>query len=359
VSSKATTLLDIANHAGVSLATAARALSAKGYVASDAKARVEESAKILGYRPNVLARGLRAQRSFTIGHIIHGITDNPFFAHVARSVEQEALAKGYKVFLYNQDGTDEQERAGVERFIERRAEAVIFTYARDVRNLALLRAAAMPVVQIERDRSADTDAVLVDNEVGSQAAVRHLVELGHRRIAFIGGDPAIHPRSFSQPRSVEEQRLDGYVNVLRESGIPIDENLIQLGPYIVHNEHGENVAGYIDTRRLLSAPSPPTAIFTGCDIIATGIMQALYEARLRVPDDISVIGFDDTLAPLLAPRLTTVAQPMAELGQTAVQFALAAIDNPAGPQQRAILPTRLVIRDSTAAPPRSTHRNHP
>jgi len=344
---KPVTLLDIANHAGVSRATVARALSAKGYVAADARTRIEEAAKQLGYRPNVLARGLRAQRSFTIGHIVHGITSNPFFAHVAHSIEREALANGYKIFLYNQDGSDAHERDGVERFIERRADAVIFTYARQPENLALLAAAGIPVVQIERDRTGDTHSVLVDNRAGARAAMRHLVQLGHRRIAFIGGDPAIHPRSFSRERSVEEERLDAYRDVLQESGIAPDETLVRLGPYILPDASGANTAGYGDTLDLLAGPDRPTAIFTGCDIIAAGVLRALYEARLRIPDDISVIGYDDTLAPMLAPRLTTVAQPMEELGLTAVQYALAAIENPDVAPQRTALPTRLIVRDST------------
>jgi LacI family transcriptional regulator len=348
VTGKSATLLDIANHAGVSRATVARALSDKGYVGADARHRVEQSARVLGYRPNVLARALRAQRSFTIGHIVHGITDNPFFAHVAHSVEAEAMARGYKIFLYNQDGTEAQERAGVERFIERHADAVIFTYAFDTANLALLRSAGIPVVQIERDRGPDTHAVLVDNQVGAEAAAAHLVALGHRRIGFIGGDPAIMPRSFSQPLSVEEERLAGYRNVLRGSGIGVDDDLVWLGHYIQRDARGENVAGYRETRALLAAPRRPTAIMTGCDIVAAGVLRALYEAQLRVPDDVSVIGFDDTLAPLLAPRLTTVAQPMVELGQTAVRFALAAIDGFAETPQRARLSTTLVVRDSTA-----------
>jgi DNA-binding LacI/PurR family transcriptional regulator len=152
---KPVTLLDIAQTAGVSKATAARALSSRGYVAEEARRRVTEAARRLGYRPNVVARGFRSQRSFTIGHIAHAITENPFFAHVARSVEMEAIANGYKVFLYNQNGTSEHERAGVERFIERRVDAIILTYGVDVENLRLLKESGIPVVQIEREQTCD------------------------------------------------------------------------------------------------------------------------------------------------------------------------------------------------------------
>jgi LacI family transcriptional regulator len=323
----------------------------KGYVADEARSRVADAAGRLSYRPNVLARGFRVQRSFTIGHIAHAITENPFFAHVARSVEHEAIENGYKVFLYNQNGTAEHERAGAERFIERRVDAVIFTYAHDVRNLALLKDSAMPVVQIERERTGDTHAVLVDNVAGARSGMRHLLERGHRRIAFIGGDPKLYPRSFSRALSVEEERLDAYVSTLREVGASIDEGFVQLDEYVALSPDGANIAGYRRMKALLDLARRPTAVFAGCDILAAGALQAIYEARLRVPDDISVVGYDDTLATSLAPRLTTVAQPMAELGSTALQLALAAVENPDTEPRMITLSPKLIVRESTGPPP--------
>jgi DNA-binding LacI/PurR family transcriptional regulator len=348
---KSVTLLDIAQTAGVSKATAARALSSRGYVAEEARRRVTEAARRLGYRPNVVARGFRSQRSFTIGHIAHAITENPFFAHVARSVEMEAIANGYKVFLYNQNGTSEHERAGVERFIERRVDAIILTYAIDVENLTLLKEAGIPVVQIEREQTGDTHAVLVDNRAGTASAMRHLLELGHRRVAFIGGDPARYPRSLSRGCSVEEERLGMYVDSLREAGVSVDPRLIELDEYIALSEDGSNLAGYRGMKTILEEPERPTAVFVGCDILAAGALQAIYEARLRIPDDISVVGYDDTLAASLAPRLTTVAQPMADLGRTAIRLALSEIADPEIKPKTVTLSPRLVVRDSTASPP--------
>ncbi len=347
---KAVTLADIADFVGVSKATVARALSAKGYVADDVRARVELAAARLGYRPNLVARGFRSQRSFTIGHIAQGITENPFFAHVARSVEREALANHYKVFLYNQDSSVEHEREGVERFIERRVDAVIFTYARGAENLELLRRANIPVVQIERDLGGETHTVFVDNAMGAELGMRHLTGLGHRHIAFIGGSTESHPHSFSRPRSVEEERLGAYLKVMAEYGITPDPAMIRLGPYITPGARGENAAGHDAMNALLALPRPPTAVFTGCDVLASGALRAIYAARLRIPDDISVVGFDDTLASVLSPMLTTVAQPMVELGRTAFQFALAAIEDSSIAPQTITLAPHLVIRDSTGAP---------
>ncbi len=344
---KSATLLDVAREAGVSRATVARVLSAGGYVGEETRLRVEEAVQRTGYRPNVMARSLRTQRTYTIGHITSEFTQNPFFAHVARSIEREGLAHGYKTILYNQDGSDAHERAGVEQFIERRVDAVIFTYPRAPESVAMLRAAAMPVVQIERDLTTDTDAVLVDNYAGATAGMAHLLQLGHRRIAFIGGDPDLHPRSCRRPRSVEEERVDAYCDALRSVGASVDERLIRLGKYF-EPDNGINIAGYRAMKSLLELPERPTAIFTGCDVLAAGALQALYEANLRIPDDISVVGFDDTTARILAPRLTSVAQPMAELGRTALQLALAQIDDPDGEPQTIILSPHLVVRNSTA-----------
>ena len=348
---KPVTLTDIARAAGVSKATAARAISLKGYVADDARKRINEAAGRLGYRPNLVARGFRSRRTFSIGHIAHAITENPFFAHVARAVEREAIANGYKVFLYNQDGTDEHEKIGVEQFIERRVDAIVFTYARSAQNLSLLREAGMPVVQIERERTGDTHAVLVDNVAGAESAMRHLLQLGHRRIAYIGGDPRLYPRSFSRGRSVEEERLGAYVQSLRNTGVSLDTRLIQLDDYVVIGSDGANVTGYRRMRALLDLPERPTAIFVGCDLMAAGALQAIYEARLRVPDDISVVGYDDTLAASLTPRLTTVAQPMAELGFNAIRFVLSTIGDPDFAPQTTTLSPKLIIRQSTASPP--------
>ncbi|MBB5753145.1 LacI family DNA-binding transcriptional regulator [Prosthecomicrobium pneumaticum] len=356
---RSVTLLDVARAAGVSRATVARVINGDGYVGEETRSRVEAAVQATGYRPNVVARGLRTQRSYTIGHIVLEIGANPFFTHVVRAVEGEALANGYKTFLFNHKGNTADERLAVESFIERRVDAVIFTYAQDAANIALLRAAAMPVVQIERQRTGDTSAVLVDNPAGVRMAMRHLIGLGHRRIAFIGGDPALYPHARIQPRSIEEERLDTYRDCLREAGIDPDPDLVRLGRYIKLGADGSDSEGYRHTRDLLALAERPTALFVGTDMLATGALQALYEARLRVPDDIALVGFDDTLAPHLAPKLTSVAQPMAELGLTAFQLALAAIEDPRSAPRVVTLAPHLVVRQSTAPPSGSTRPADP
>ena len=160
------TLEEVARSAGVSTATVARVIHSNGYVAEETRARVEAVIKATGYRPNAVARGLRKQKSFTLGHMLVEITCNPFFAHVARSVEAAAASAGYKTFSYNHNQDPEMERIGVERFIERRVDAMLLTYAVNDDTVDRLMSAAIPVVQIERERVRGTHSVLVNSAVG-------------------------------------------------------------------------------------------------------------------------------------------------------------------------------------------------
>jgi LacI family transcriptional regulator len=192
---------------------------------------------------------------------------------------------------------------------------------------------------------------LVDNYVGSVAAIEHLIRLGHQRIAFIGGDPNYHPNAAS--RLVEEQRLSGYRDTLKLHGLPIDDALIVLGEYYSLEDGGFAGDGHAYARRLLEMRPRPTAIFAACDIVAAGVLQATYEYSLRVPDDVSLVGFDDTYAPHLSPPLTTVEQPMLGIGRAAarIMVRLAEGDHDNGQSQIETLSTRLVVRASTGPPP--------
>ncbi|MDQ0472051.1 LacI family DNA-binding transcriptional regulator [Labrys wisconsinensis] len=344
---KTSTLMMVAERAGVSTATVARVLKGKGYVSEDARSRVETALRETRYRPNAMARGLRQQRSFTVGHMLTAITANPFFVNVAHWAEEEALVHGYKTFLFNHNGMAERERLGVEHFIERRVDAVLFTNAVDPANVRLLQAAAIPVVQLERVALAEAPAIVVDNRVGALQAMRHLIELGHHRIAFMGGDPSLIAPYGKHVPSVEQERLGAYRDALAAAGLEQPEGAVRLGRYYNIEDGGSGIEGYRHMKDLLALASRPTAIFATCDILAAGALQAIYEAGLRVPDDISLIGFDDTIGMNLTPALTTVAQPMQELGRAGFRAALAAIEErtlDAAPP----LASRLVLRRSTA-----------
>jgi LacI family transcriptional regulator len=342
---KPTTLIEVARVAGVSTATVNRVLKGAGYVSTDTRTRIEAAIKETRYRPNALARELRRQRSMTIGHVVSAITANPFFVNVARGADDAALEKGFKTLLFNHNGSVEREHQGLERLMERRVDAVLFTVAVSRDDVAMLIEERIPVVQIERTATRDAPSVTVDNAVGAMEAMRHFIELGHRRIALVGGDPEQVYHGDSLMRAVEDERLGAYRAGLAAAGLAWTPDYERLGQYYRH-EDGAGVQGYQHMRALLDGPERPTAVFATCDILAAGVLQAIYEAGLRVPDDISVIGFDDTLAINLAPRLTTVAQPMEDLGREGFALALAQIEGEREPRS-VRLPSRLVRRGST------------
>jgi LacI family transcriptional regulator len=196
--------------------------------------------------------------------------------------------------------------------------------------------------------TATVPSIRVDNTIGAIEAMRHLFEIGHRRIAFIGGDPGLNGRSEGCFKSVEDERLHAYRSAMREAGLRPDSEMVKLGHYYRIEEGGTGIEGYRHARVVLSLRNRPTAIFATCDILAAGVLQAIYDSGLRVPDDISVIGFDDTIGVYLTPQLTTVAQPMEELGRVGFQTALAAIEGRPNPAPEP-LKSRLVIRHSTGA----------
>jgi DNA-binding LacI/PurR family transcriptional regulator len=351
------TLKDVAKLAGVSTATIARVLHNNGYVAEETRRVVEEAIAQSGYRVNAVAQGLRRQRTFVLGHILQSIAPNPFFASVALSVQQEAARFGCGVILVNTQGEAAVERNAVETLIRQRVEAILFTTVTDESNVRLAAAAGLPVVQVERVGTASTHAVSVDNHRGAFDAVDHLATLGHERIAFIGFDPNLpiegdlHPAITDavERRSVERERIAGYRDAMAAHRLPVPASLVDLGDTYYSPERGRAV-----TKRLLAMNQDerPTAIFAACDLLAAGVLQELQEQGLRVPDDFSVIGFDNTVSAHLAPPLTTVAQPMLELGQIAVRLALAPLEDGgnADLMRHERLTTHLIVRSSTGPP---------
>lgn len=346
MASKSVTLIEVAKLAGVSTATVNRVLKQQGYISAEAREKVLAAVAATNYRPNVVARGLRTQRSYTIGLMLTAITINPFFVGVAHAVEAAAIAAGYHVVIFNHGGNESYERHGVETFIAQRVDAVLFCTAVSTENLEILAGAGIPAIQLERSLTRNAHFVRVDNYVGARAAMDHLVGLGHERIAFVGGDPAIYPRDHTRDGSVEADRLGAYRDGMSAHGLVPDPDYIRLGIYYDLANDVSGAMGRGHTEALMALPTPPTAIFATCDILAVGVLQALYKAGKRVPHDVSVIGFDDTLAPYLAPQLTTVAQPVSDLGRQGFDMALAAIEQREVPDE-IVLETSLVIRQST------------
>lgn len=346
MSRRSATLIEVARLAGVSTATVNRVLKRQGYISDEAREKVLAAVEATRYRPNILAQGLRTRRSQTIGLMLTAITVNPFFVGVAHAVELAGLAAGYRTVMFNHGGSAEQERVGIENFIAQRVDAVLFCTAMQPENLALLERAGIPAIEIERSSTASASCVRVDNYVGARAAVDHLVSLGHSAIAFVGGDTALYPRDAARGRSVEEDRLAAYRDGMAAHGLIPKEEWIRLGTYYDLDGGNTGKEGREHAEALMALTDPPTAIFATCDILAAGVLQALYRTGKRVPEDVSVVGFDDTLASYLSPELTTVAQPVSLLGEQAFHMALAAITGQES-QDEIVLPSALVIRHST------------
>jgi DNA-binding LacI/PurR family transcriptional regulator len=346
----ATTLRDVAARAGVSTSTVARVVHGNGYVAAQTRERVEAAMREGGFRLNAVASGLKRRRSATIGTLLHETLPNPFFAEVALGVEHGASEHGFNVLVYNAGGLADNERAGVEAFLSQQVEAIVFAKPVDARNVELAHRAGVAVVEVEKPLFSGGGTVLVDNYVGATAAMRHLLELGHEHVGFIGEPLRDAPVDGQPVDRVVNERFAGYRDALAEHGVGVDESLIVVGDYSSDIGWPSLRTGYDYTTTLLDQNPAVTAVFAGSDLLASGALQALYERQIRVPDRASVIGFDDTYAKHLAPPLTTVRQPMFEMGEAAAKLALQLADAKRRRRREVWLQTELVVRGSTAEP---------
>jgi LacI family transcriptional regulator len=344
------TMADVAERAGVSPATVARVLYENGYVSAKKRAIVRAALHETGYRPNVMARALRTARSFTLGMVVSESRLNAFHPYVAHEVQLEALKHGYTVLTLNNGASEKIERDGVQRLLDQRVDAVIFCAALNPENVRLIAEAGVPTVQIEHEGAKVGWFSLVDAMPGLREAVDHLCALGHSRIGYVGGQRCARRTESRQIESPETQRVDGFRRAMKMAGLDAPEHYIRLGPYYM--ERADRQPGWTMAEELLSLPEPPTALLVGSDLLAAGALQAIHHVGLSAPQDVSIIGYDDTMAEILTPPLTSIAQPIPELGRNAVTMALEAIADPDAAPRRITVPTKLVIRSSTAAPSR-------
>lgn len=334
------TMKDVAKAASVSVTTVSQVINETRYVSEDLRARVLEAMEALNYHPNVLARSLRQGITHTIGLIVPD-NSNPFFAEVARVAETVGFEHDYSVILCNSDKNVERESAYLNVLIAKQVDGVIFIAAgSEQQHLRELAAQGIPVVVADRDVPQElADVVLVNHEQGGFDAARYLITLGHRRIACIAGPFPITPSS---------ERVRGYRRALSDAGLPIREELT-----VRCSE--SYLGGETAMAQLLRLDELPTAVFTYNDVTAIGALRAISNAGLRVPMDLSIVGFDDIpLASAVVPALTTVAQPIADLASLATELLIARIENSQGyePGKRIVLDTNLVVRESCAPPRR-------
>jgi DNA-binding LacI/PurR family transcriptional regulator len=329
------TMADVAARAGVSVATVSRALSGDPKrVSAPALQRIIDAAEELDYIPNNLARNMRAGSTRILGLIISDI-GNPFFTAVARGVEDVAQRHGYSLVLSNTDENPDREAASLGVMAAERAAGVIIATTNE-NGTALRRSAdlGMAIVAIDRHIvDLPTDSVVVDNEGASYEAVRHLVRLGHRRIAIVGG-----PHDADTARD----RMRGHERALREARITVEPELVCRGDF-------REAAALTMTRSLLDLPEPPTAIFAVNNLTTIGVLGALRERGVDVPGEVSVVGFDDIpTAELLDPPLTVVQQPTYRVGARAADLLIRRLREPGAPVKEVVLSARLVVRGSTA-----------
>lgn len=328
------TLAEVAHAAGVSRMTASRALNDRPGVSRKVREEIVRIAAELGYQVNRTAQKLSSGRSRIIGLVAVQI-QSPFETEVIAGAVRAARTAGYEMLVYSLADVTEPP-GSVTHLLEQIADGVIALLPYTYHYLKSLAAARVPVITVEDGvERLEFPSIGCDSYQGALAAVGHLADLGHRRIGFITGNEIL--------ASARERRR-GYLDVLAERGLPRDAALIVKGDY-------NQLAGFEAARRLLALSRPPTAIFAANDATALGVLSAAQELQLRVPGDLSVVGFDDVpQATQIHPPLTTVRQPMQQMGRSAVNTLLAMLAGiePASPV--ITFPTELIVRGSTAPP---------
>ena len=325
---------DVAERAGVSVTTVSHVVNETRPVSDELRQRVLTAMDELGYQPNRLARSLRLQETHTIGMIVPD-SANPFFAEVARGIEDTSFEQSYNVILCNSDGNLDKELLYTNVLVEKQVDGILFVAAGvSTEHIRALQTRRMPLVLVDRDiPGVAVDSVLTDNARGGWQAIHYLIELGHRRIGCITGPSDVTPSA---------ERVTGYRQALREAGIAADENLVVKGDF-------QYESGFRATQQLLEMNDPPTAVFACNDLMAVGAISAVIESGRKVPADLSVIGFDDVpLASFTNPPLTTIAQPKYEMGALATTMLLERVQDRDMAPRRKLLDTRLFIRHSTA-----------
>jgi LacI family transcriptional regulator len=328
------TVLDVAKRAGVAPITVSRVINNSGYISAETKTRVEAAIKELGYVPNTLARGLRSKRTHTLALVVTDIT-NPYFTSMARGVEDIAGSYDYTVIYCNTDESEAKEEKYANMLAQRQVDGVLLVPAcGNANTIRFMTANDINVVVLDRRISGvDADFVRSDSENGSRQLTQLLIGLGHTRIAMITGPETV---------STAVDRVIGYRHALNEANLAGNEQVYYGG---FHQQ-----AGYDSTRLAMSQQPKPTAIFAANNFILLGVVKALRELQLRVPEDVSVVGFDDFPESMLVkPFFTAAVQPAYEMGRLAAELLLKRISGElSGECQQIVLPVEIVERGSSA-----------
>ena len=329
------TMKDVAERARVSVSTVSHVLNGTRKVSDETRGEVLAAVEELSYRPNLLAKGLKTRRTYTIGLLIPDI-QNSFFTSVVRGVEDVALSRGYHLFLCNTDEDPGREHGYIRELAKKRVDGLMVApSARRESNVGRLRNEGVPFVLVDREvEGVDADVVGVDNRGGMRLIAEHLVGLGHRRIGMISGP---------LDKASGYERHEGLREALADLGVGLKRSLVRFGDF--RTAGSREGAG-----ELLNLPSPPTALVTANNQMTLGALLTVNEMGLRVPGDLSVVGFDDPeWAPLTGPPLTTLAQPTYEMGVRAARMLLDRIENGSDDRSKKdLLEPWLMVRGSTS-----------
>lgn len=329
-----TSLKQVAKKAEVSTATVSRFLNNPDSVHIETRSRIEKVIKQLGYRPSRVARRLRVKDGYKkmFGLIVPDI-QNPFYVDVVKGVEDSAYSNDYAVLMCNFGQEEKREKMYLDIMQSESVDGLIVApvHEKDPEVIKIVES-GLPVVCVDRGLSGiDVDIILVDNRDGAYKAVDHLIKIGHKRIAYIGGLLQI-------PTS--RHRKDGYVQALLDNGIKLNEDYIKFGD-------SKFQSGKSFAKELLQMDNPPTALFTGNNLITLGALDTIHSMSLKIPKDVAIIGFDDMpWSSSLNPPLTAVSQPGYEIGKRAVELLIQRLEEPERPKVEITLKTKLILRDS-------------
>ncbi len=321
---------DVARLAGVSVATVSRALSNPEKVSDDSLEKVHNAIAQVGYRPNMLARNFRSARAYAVVVLVPDIA-NPFYSLFIRALEDRAQQKGYAVLLGDTRGTPEREMDYIRRVETRLADGIVQLRPSSEKSQNNIPP-DIPCVNACGCEYTTGPAIRIDNRAAAKTMVNYLISLGHRRIGVISGLK-------DNPHAID--RLEGYKEALAEAGIPFEKDLIAEGDFTMWS--GLNAAFQFCNMKVR-----PTAVFSMNDEMAIGAMQTLKNQGIRIPEDMSVTGFDDiAYSKYSDPSLTTISQPAEEMGKMAMDMLLKVIEGEPLSQRECVLPTEFIIRKST------------
>jgi LacI family repressor for deo operon, udp, cdd, tsx, nupC, and nupG len=326
------TIQDVAKLAGVSVATVSRVLNNSNLVSQDTKKLVEEAIKKLDYQPNLLGRNLRRSETKMILVLLPNIS-NPFYSKVVKGIEEVAHNNGYNVMLCNTDSDAKRERMYLDLLKNHLTDGVIFMAPKIEKAELAEIGKNYPVVQCcEYKEGTGVPYVSIDNFSASYMAVKHLIDIGHRRIAFLGCESKFNSAM---------QRKNGYIKALEDHEINFDDSIVLYGDYTFNS-------GFSVGHKLMALKNRPTALFAISDFMAIGVIKAIKEKGLKIPDDFAVMGFDNiSFTSMYDPMVSTISQPRYDMGRAAMELILKQLQGVQCNYEELLLEHELIIREST------------